>query len=178
MKSLEKFSMNGGNEVVQNRSQNSKADSKRVDDATSYQRTKMQKDLIIKKLKEKGCRITKQRMTILDIILENECSCCKEIYFRASELDSSIGIATIYRLINTLEEIGAIDRRNMYKVEYSRKCSMENSCTIILDDETKYHLSSQKWNEIVKAGLAAYGYINNQNIASIIMKEYECTEIA
>ena len=41
----------------------------------------MQKDLIIQKLKEQGLRITKQRLILLDIILEEDCSCCKEIYY-------------------------------------------------------------------------------------------------
>lgn len=34
----------------------------------------MQKDLIIQKLREQGCRITKQRLMILDIILQEDCS--------------------------------------------------------------------------------------------------------
>ena len=45
-----------------------------------YRHTQMQKDLIIEKLKERGLRITRQRRILLDIILEGECSCCKEIY--------------------------------------------------------------------------------------------------
>jgi len=73
--------------------------------------------VILDKLKEKGCRITKQRIMIIDIVLENECSCCKEIYYKAAKMDSHIGIATVYRLVNNLEEIGAINRKNMYKVE-------------------------------------------------------------
>ena len=40
----------------------------------NYQRTKMQKDMIIKRLREEGCRITKQRRMLLDVILEEECS--------------------------------------------------------------------------------------------------------
>ena len=67
-----------------------------------YRYTQMQKDLIIEKLKERGLRITRQRMILLDIILEGECSCCKEIYYRASALDPKIGVATVYRMINTL----------------------------------------------------------------------------
>ena len=51
-----------------------------------YRHTQMQKDLIIEKLKERGLRITRQRRILLDIILEGECSCCKEIYYRASAL--------------------------------------------------------------------------------------------
>ena len=78
-----------------------------------YRHTQMQKDLIIEKLKERGLRITRQRRILLDIILEGECSCCKEIYYRASALDPKIGVATVYRMINTLESIGAISRKNM-----------------------------------------------------------------
>ena len=50
----------------------------------SYERSRMQKDMILQMLKKRGCRITKQRMMILDIILEEDCSCCKEIYYKAS----------------------------------------------------------------------------------------------
>ena len=45
----------------------------------NYQRTQLQREAIIQKLKEQGCRITRQRLMLLDIILENECSSCKEI---------------------------------------------------------------------------------------------------
>lgn len=72
-----------------------------------------QKKIIINQLKEDGCRITKQRLMLLDIILEDECSSCKEIYYRATKKDPTIGTATVYRMINTLEEIGAISRKNM-----------------------------------------------------------------
>ena len=75
-----------------------------------------QKQSIIERLKEDGCRITKQRLMLLDIILEDECSSCKEIYYRASKKVPSIGTATVYRMINTLEDIGAISRKNMYKI--------------------------------------------------------------
>ena len=66
-----------------------------------------------------GGWITKQRLILLDVILEGECGSCKEIYYRASKIDHSIGTATVYRMINTLEEIGAIDRKNMYRVQVS-----------------------------------------------------------
>lgn len=75
-----------------------------------------QKQLIIERLRRQGCRITKQREVLLDVILEGDCASCKEIYYRAFKLDHSIGIATVYRMVNKLEEIGAISRRNMYKV--------------------------------------------------------------
>lgn len=74
-----------------------------------------EKDRVIEKLKENGCRITRQRMELLDIILENQCSSCKEIFYRASKVDGSIGIATVYRMVNALEEIGVLSRRIVYE---------------------------------------------------------------
>ena len=120
----------------------------------------MQKDLIIQKLREQGCRITKQRLMILDIILQEECSCCKEIYYKASKLDSRIGSATVYRMINTLEEIGAISRKNMYKVSCSMDCAADcgHACTIELEDGSKLQFSEQKMSQIIQSGLAACGY--------------------
>mgnify|MGYP000152278256 CR=1 FL=1 len=58
------------------------------------QQGNMQKEAILNRLRQRGCRITKQRMLLLDIILEEECSSCKEIYYKASKIDSSIGSAT------------------------------------------------------------------------------------
>ena len=77
----------------------------------------MNREEIIQKLTARGCRITKQRLTILDIILEGDCSSCKEIHYKASKLDPGIGMATVYRMVNSLEEIGAITRKNIYLVE-------------------------------------------------------------
>lgn len=69
------------------------------------------KEQIIEKLKENGCRITKQRLMLIDIILENDCSSCKEIFYKASKTDNRIGVATVYRMINALGR----DRRYQQK---------------------------------------------------------------
>ena len=76
-----------------------------------------EKELIIKKLREHGCRITQQRLILLDIILEERCSSCKEIFYKASREDENIRIATVYRMVNALEEIGIISRRIVYELE-------------------------------------------------------------
>lgn len=133
-----------------------------------------QKELVIQKLKASGCRITKQRLMLLDVILEEECSCCKEIYYRASKLDPRIGTATVYRMVNKLEEIGAINRKNMYKIACGPGCDMEEACTIELDDDTVRHLSAKKWNSVIEAGLKACGYIDGQTIRSVVVQPCEC----
>ena len=125
------------------------------------------KDQIIEKLKENGCRITKQRLMLIDIILENDCSSCKEIFYKASRADHRIGVATVYRMINALEKIGAISRKNMYKVECSDNCGAQGGCEIILDDNTICRLSPGNWNKVVREGMRRCGYLKNQKIAKI-----------
>ena len=75
----------------------------------------MQRSAIMNRLRQAGCRITKQRKMILDIILEDRCSSCKEIYARVVKLDQSIGMATVYRLVKELENIGVLSREIVYK---------------------------------------------------------------
>lgn len=114
--------------------QHTSVQQKQQENQQKYERTQMQREIVIQRLKEQGCRITKQRMVLLDIILNENCSSCKEIYYKASKIDSKIGTATVYRMINTLEEIGAISRRNMYKIVRNPDCKDESVCTIELDD--------------------------------------------
>jgi Fur family ferric uptake transcriptional regulator len=78
-----------------------------------------EKQIIFDKLERAGFRITKQRKLLIDIILSNEYSSAKEIYHAVNKKDPTIGIATVYRMINAFEEIGIFDRGRMYKVEGS-----------------------------------------------------------
>lgn len=150
------------------------ASDKRERQSDAYERTQMQKDMIIEKLREQGCRITKQRLVLLDIILGEECSCCKEIYYKASKMDSRIGSATVYRMINTLEEIGAISRKNMYKIACGENCMMENACTIALNDGTTVDLSAKEWYQVIRSGLIACGYADDQMVQSVMTTPCDC----
>ena len=90
-----------------------------------YNRNSLQRDWVLDELKRNGFRITNQRKLLIDIILADECSCCKEIYYEAVRQDPSIGIATVYRMVKTLEDIGAINRKNLYKIECDANCSLK-----------------------------------------------------
>lgn len=119
------------------------------------------KEQIIEKLKENGCRITKQRKMLIDIILENECSSCKEIFYKASQEDENIGVATVYRMINALEEIGAINRKICIKL-IVRRIARRGGCIIMLDDDTIFKLTETGWNKVVREGLKHCGYVKDQ----------------
>ena len=149
---------------------------KEMQDAIVYPETQMQRELIIQQLKDRGYRITKQRRILLNIILREECSCCKEIYYQAVRQNLQMGTATVYRLINTLEEIGAINRKNMYKIACSEECEMKKACKIEFEDNTVIELTASKWSQVIKSGLETCGYLNNQKIRSVVAAPYAYSE--
>lgn len=130
-----------------------------------YYRTKMKKDKIINELRSRGGRITKQRSILLDIILEEECASCKEIYYKALKYNKKIGTATIYRMVNTLEEIGAISRKNMYRIEEPVDAA---AYKVEFEDNTSIEIPANNWNQVIKQGLISCGYITNKDVTSII----------
>ena len=75
------------------------------------------KSYILQELRKNGCRITNQRQLLIDIILQDECCFCKEIYYQAIKKDPTIGMATVYRMVKTLEETGLIKRKNLYRIQ-------------------------------------------------------------
>ncbi|RGY99596.1 transcriptional repressor [Clostridium sp. AM58-1XD] len=80
-----------------------------------------QKEQIICELQKRGKRITEQRKILLDVILEGNWESCKEIYYEASKRDSSIGLATVYRTMATLEEMGVLSRCYNYSFPPAEK---------------------------------------------------------
>ena len=88
-------------------------------------------------------------------------------------LDPGIGSATVYRMVNLLEEIGAISRRNMYKIVRNPDCSEGSVCTVELDDNTVQRLSKDNFNHVVQAGLKACGYIDQQEIEKMFVSPCE-----
>lgn len=130
-----------------------------------------EKEVILQELRDRGCRITNQRRLLIDIIVGKECSCCKEIYYQAIKSDPTIGIATVYRLIKTLEEIGAISRKNMYRVSVEDICGCEESCLVRLKDNRVLRLNSREFHEALRKGLEVKGFVENGEIDSIVLQK-------
>ncbi|MEM9446129.1 MAG: transcriptional repressor [Verrucomicrobiota bacterium] len=58
-------------------------------------------------LQEEGCRLTKQRITILEAIFSNkDCFHAEELWVKAKSLDDSVSRATVYRTIKLLIDGG------------------------------------------------------------------------
>lgn len=133
-------------------------------DDMAGRKTEIKKEIILQKLRERGFRITKQRLIILNVILNQEYSSCKELYYKASSIDSGIGIATVYRMVSVLEEIGVLRRESISKVECDKG---EHSYVIELEDHTKYHLSDREWQQVVSEGMKAIGRGDGRKVISI-----------
>jgi Fur family ferric uptake transcriptional regulator len=68
---------------------------------------------IEKKCLEKGLKMTGQRRAIAKVISEaTDHPDVEEVYKRASKIDDSIGIATVYRTIRLFEENGIVDKHD------------------------------------------------------------------
>ena len=68
-----------------------------------------------KRLKAKGLKITIQRLLVLRVLSETrgEHLTAEEVFYKASELHPGIGLATIYRTIQLLTQLGLVDRINL-----------------------------------------------------------------
>ncbi|XME02781.1 Fur family transcriptional regulator [Lachnospiraceae bacterium C1.1] len=67
------------------------------------------------RLKEKGLKITIQRLLVLRVLSENEGEhlTAEEIFDKTCELHPGIGLATVYRTIQLLTQLGLVDRINL-----------------------------------------------------------------
>ena len=74
-----------------------------------------------KVLQQSGKRMTEQRRILLNVILNGQWESCKEIYYEVRKQDPSIGIATVYRMMATLEEICVLERRSVYCIKDQMK---------------------------------------------------------
>ena len=65
-------------------------------------------------LKEKGLKVTRQRLVVLEVLAENEEKhlTAEEIYDKVKVENPDIGLATVYRTIQLLSELHLIDRIN------------------------------------------------------------------
>lgn len=125
-------------------------------------RVAQEKDKILKLLRQKGMRVTKQRRLILDIVFEHECTSCKEIYYQAAKKDKNIGIATVYRMVNVLEDQGVFQAGASYRPQ-------GNICRVVLRDQSVVELKPEEWHEALKEALIRRGYARDVGIDKVIL---------
>lgn len=121
-------------------------------------------DMLKDRLKEKGSKLTPQRRATLNVIIENkgEHLNTEEIYELVRKDCPEIGLATVYRTLQLLEEMEIISRINL-----------DDGCSryeIKTDDEDHqhHHLICQKCNKIIEVKIDLL-----DNLETEIEKEYD-----
>lgn len=127
-----------------------------------------EKNRILGLFRQKGMRITKQRILILETILENQCSSCKEIYYRVSKKDKKVGAATVYRMVNSLSELGIFQTSTAYSFAENEGLQC-NACKVVLADQSIVELEKEEWHEALKHFLIQKGYSKELKIDHVIM---------
>ena len=133
----------------------------------AYEKGRMDQDRIIHALRRRGYRITRQRMALLDVILNSDCTSCKEIYFRIFKTMPHLGISTIYRLLNILEEIGAIRRKNLSLVEEEGYASLEE-CVVEFSGGERIRLSGEMLVRVMSRGMKEAGLSEEKGIDKVL----------
>lgn len=128
----------------------------------------LQKKEIMEQLRNQGFRITRQRKLLIDIILGETCSCCKEVYVLASKRDPGIGMATVYRTVDALERVGALKQRLTYQL-----CSQKNTriegCLVELEDHSTINLEYLSMIKLLEQGMRDCGLSGGKKIESITL---------
>ncbi len=102
-------------------------------------------EILKEKLKEKGCKLTPQRRSILDIIVENEGKhlSTEEIYDLVKRKCPEIGLATVYRTMQMFDEVGIVykhnfdDGRSRYELNHN-------------EDHQHHHLICVNCNKVIE----------------------------
>lgn len=102
-------------------------------------------EILKEKLKEKGCKLTPQRRSILDIIVENEGKhlSTEEIYDLVKQQCPEIGLATVYRTMQMFDEVGIVykhnfdDGRSRYELNHN-------------EDHQHHHLICVNCNKVIE----------------------------
>lgn len=134
--------------------------------------------VIIDTLKKAGLRITAQRRLLIEIILENECSSCKEIYYEAINRDPNVGIATVYRMIKTLEEFNLINSKNIYDISYENLDIIKEDEIVYVNKEKQQLISLDKedWYQQMQKRLRELGITGENSRFSVIIKEHQLSQ--
>ncbi|MCD8196540.1 MAG: transcriptional repressor [Lachnospiraceae bacterium] len=131
-------------------------------------RVAREKDKILDLFRSRGMRITKQRRLILDIVFEQECTSCKEIYYRAAKRDKNIGIATVYRMVNVLSELGVFRTNTPYQLDHAYQTGA-HGCRVILKNQCEVELSGEELLGVLTEALERKGCEGSPEIERVVL---------
>lgn len=118
------------------------------------------------KLKEKGCKLTMQRRSVLDVLMEHNAEhlSTEEIYEKVKDKFPEIGLATVYRTVQLFEEMGIVDRLNLddgcSRFELAKEGTVHHHHHLICEQCNKvFEVEHDLLDEIEKEIESKYGFI-------------------
>jgi Fur family peroxide stress response transcriptional regulator len=97
--------------------------------------TKVTKESIIKQLKEKGLKITPQRLAIIDVLIEhrNLHPGARLVYEEAKKKRKSLSLSTAYATLNELSQHGIIKMLEFDKMENRFEGNLDEHINLICE---------------------------------------------
>lgn len=135
-------------------------------ESDQYLTGNMDRNTVITLLHREGFRVTRQRELLIDIILNEKCTCCKEIYCLAAKQKRGIGVATIYRTISALEKIGALKRKSPYQLCCQEE-EVKGKFLVELEDQSVVELNQSSLHDVMEKGLKLCGYSQGKRVKAI-----------
>ena len=94
------------------------------------------------------------------------------IYLIFKKIELLIVLSSIlYRIIKSLEEIGAINRKNLYKISSEEIDILNGEGVVVLKNKKTFKLSEEDWKRIIRIGLYEAEGLNINDIDSIVIKK-------
>ncbi|MBM3705613.1 MAG: hypothetical protein FJW66_03710 [Actinobacteria bacterium] len=123
-------------------------------------------EVLKRKIKENGLRLTSTRKTILDVIIESKTDLtAEEIFINAHRKDTGIGIATVYRTTNLFEEFNLVnivpDSGNRKKYRYIKKAGLKAGRQPVTEKPLAAKLKSSNSVEFQNLNADAAGSYDN-----------------
>ncbi len=124
-------------------------------------------DETLRKLEASGLRMTVQRRHIIEILTSSNCTSPKELWYEAKQYVPDLGIATVYRLINRLEQIGVLSKNRNIGMQ-----PVTPTLGIVTDARGKqinFAGAPLDFTELVRTGLIAKGAIGHNNAITLTL---------
>ena len=115
-------------------------------------RVAREKDKILELFRNKGMRITKQRKLILDIVFEQECTSCKEIYYQA------------------LGELGVFQTHTPCRLDPFLQ-EPKNGFRVILKNQKEVEFTGDEWRKLLTDALQKKGYAEAPEIERVVLNK-------
>lgn len=112
-------------------------------------------------LRDAGLRATQQRVVIMSILMDaHDHPTAEDLLGRARAIDDSVSMATVYRTLATLEEVGLVRKLSLENdsARYESTPALEHDHIIDIDTGEVIEIFSEEINRLRQELVARHGF--------------------